>query len=174
MNIRSSSSQSLGDRLCSRRTCVLSVLFVPLVSLTFASIAIYRGTVNDPTTFPPPNRAHGSHHWAFERLLSAALVPLTAAAFVSSPSAYPIIDGLLGISLVVHSHIGVSTCISNSTTYTPRITTSKWDDTFRSSPAFHRQYTYSIWFYISCVDNFFYFFMWEGHGLRLTHAYLLV
>lgn len=71
-------------------------------------LAIYKGTVNDPTTFPPPNRTHGSHHWAFERLLSAGLVPLTAAAFVTSGSAYPVLDGLLGISLVVHSHIGVS------------------------------------------------------------------
>ncbi|TCD67729.1 membrane anchor subunit of succinate dehydrogenase, Sdh4 [Steccherinum ochraceum] len=67
---------------------------------------IYRGTVNDPTTFPPPNRSHGSHHWAFERLLCAALVPLTGAAFVVSGSAYPVLDGLLGVSLVMHSHIG--------------------------------------------------------------------
>ncbi|CAL1711166.1 unnamed protein product [Somion occarium] len=67
---------------------------------------IYRGTVNDPTTFPPPSRTHGSYHWAFERLLSAGLVPLTVAAFVTSGSNYPIVDGLLGISLVVHSHIG--------------------------------------------------------------------
>ena len=70
--------------------------------------AIYKGTVNDPTTFPPPNRAHGSYHWAFERILSASLVPMTAAAFVTSGTNYPVLDGLLGISLVVHSHIGVS------------------------------------------------------------------
>lgn len=74
--------------------------------------AIYKGTVNDPTTFPTPSRTHGSHHWAFERLLSASLVPLTAAAFVTSGSAYPVVDGLLGISLVVHSHIGVSFFLS--------------------------------------------------------------
>ncbi|KIK95834.1 hypothetical protein PAXRUDRAFT_139808 [Paxillus rubicundulus Ve08.2h10] len=67
---------------------------------------IYKGTVNDPTTFPPPSRTHGSYHWAFERLLSASLVPMTAAAFVASGTAYPILDGLLGISLVMHSHIG--------------------------------------------------------------------
>ncbi|KAI0692452.1 mitochondrial inner membrane protein [Cytidiella melzeri] len=72
---------------------------------------VYKGTVNDPTTFPTPNRTHGSHHWAFERLLSAALVPMTAAAFVTSGSAYPILDGLLGISLVVHSHIGFDTIL---------------------------------------------------------------
>ncbi|KAI0296728.1 CybS-domain-containing protein [Multifurca ochricompacta] len=64
------------------------------------------GTVNDPTTFPPPSKSHGSHHWSFERLLSAGLVPLTAAAFVSSGSPTPLIDGLLGLSLIVHSHIG--------------------------------------------------------------------
>ncbi|OBZ77770.1 Succinate dehydrogenase [ubiquinone] cytochrome b small subunit, mitochondrial [Grifola frondosa] len=67
---------------------------------------IYRGTVNDPTTFPPPSKTHGSYHWAFERLLSAGLVPLTVAAFVTSGSSYPVLDGLLGISLVMHSHIG--------------------------------------------------------------------
>lgn len=68
---------------------------------------MYKGTVNDPTTFPPPSKSHGSYHWAFERLLSAGLVPLTAAAFVTSGSNYPIVDGLLGISLVMHSHMGV-------------------------------------------------------------------
>ncbi|KAF5350172.1 hypothetical protein D9756_009146 [Leucocoprinus leucothites] len=67
---------------------------------------IYKGTVNDPTTFPPPSRVHGSYHWAFERLLSAGLVPLTVAAFVTSTTAHPILDGLLGVSLLVHSHIG--------------------------------------------------------------------
>lgn len=69
--------------------------------------AVYKGTVNDPTTFPPPSKSHGSYHWAFERLLSAALVPMTAAAFVTSGSNYPILDGILGVSLVMHSHIGV-------------------------------------------------------------------
>jgi succinate dehydrogenase (ubiquinone) membrane anchor subunit len=63
--------------------------------------------VNDPTTFPPPSKFHGSYHWAFERLLSAALVPITAAAFVTTGSNHPVVDGLLGVSLVMHSHIGV-------------------------------------------------------------------
>ncbi|KAF8452257.1 CybS-domain-containing protein [Boletus edulis BED1] len=54
------------------------------------SCTISKGTVNDPTTFPPPSKTHGSYHWAFERLLTA----------------YPVLDGLLGISLVMHSHIG--------------------------------------------------------------------
>jgi succinate dehydrogenase (ubiquinone) membrane anchor subunit len=63
--------------------------------------------VNEPTTFPPANRSHGSYHWTFERLLAAGLVPLTGAAFVTSGSFTPLLDGLLGISLIVHSHIGV-------------------------------------------------------------------
>lgn len=71
------------------------------------SIAIYKGTVNDPTSFPPPSKAHGSNHWAFERLLSAALVPITAAAVVTTGSQYPLVDAMLGLSLIVHSHIGV-------------------------------------------------------------------
>lgn len=33
---------------------------------------------------------------------------MTAAAFATSGTAYPVLDGLLGISLVMHSHIGVS------------------------------------------------------------------
>jgi succinate dehydrogenase (ubiquinone) membrane anchor subunit len=32
---------------------------------------------------------------------------MTAAAFVTSGSSYPVLDGLLGLSLVMHSHIGV-------------------------------------------------------------------
>ena len=70
-------------------------------------LAILKGTVNDPTSFPPSSRSHGSHHWAFERLLSASLVPLTAAAFVTSGTNYPILDGLFGVGLIMHSHIGV-------------------------------------------------------------------
>ena len=80
-------------------------LTTPKPSISY--IAVYKGTVNDPTDFPPPSKSHGSYHWAFERLLSAGLVPLTAAAFVTSGSQYPVLDGLLGISLVMHSHIGV-------------------------------------------------------------------
>ncbi|KAJ7465237.1 CybS-domain-containing protein [Mycena latifolia] len=73
--------------------------------------AIYKGTVNDPTTFPTPSRMHGSHHWSFERLLSAALIPLTGAAFATSPSVHPVLDGLLGVSLVIHSHIGFDSMV---------------------------------------------------------------
>ena len=69
--------------------------------------AVLQGTVNDPTPFPPSCPIHGSHHWAFERLLSASLIPLTGAAFVTGGTSYPILDGVLGVVLVVHSHLGV-------------------------------------------------------------------
>ncbi|KIS68264.1 uncharacterized protein UMAG_03845 [Mycosarcoma maydis] len=64
-----------------------------------------KGTVNDPTPFPEPNASHGSNHWAFERGLSVALVPLVAAGFAKHGSS-AILDGALALSLVVHSHIG--------------------------------------------------------------------
>ena len=88
---------------------VVSARFIPsnVLRLKRSITAIYRGTVNDPTPFPPPSKSHGSYHWAFERILSAGLVPLTVASFVTSGTNYPIIDGLLGVSLVMHSHIGV-------------------------------------------------------------------
>lgn len=73
-------------------------------------LAILKGDVNQATTFPPPSASHGSYHWSFERLLSASLIPLTASAAVVSGSAYPVVDGLLGISLIVHSHIGFDSC----------------------------------------------------------------
>ncbi|MBW0490535.1 hypothetical protein O181_030250 [Austropuccinia psidii MF-1] len=63
-----------------------------------------KGTINDPTTFPPPNKAHGSIHWTFERSVAASLIPLTTAALVSSQN--PILDGVLGVVLVAHSHMG--------------------------------------------------------------------
>ncbi|EJD43562.1 hypothetical protein AURDEDRAFT_114629 [Auricularia subglabra TFB-10046 SS5] len=72
---------------------------------------IPRGTVNDGLPFPPPSRAHGSHHWAFERLLSASLVPLTVSAYATSASPYAVLDGVLGVTLVMHSHIGFDQCI---------------------------------------------------------------
>ncbi|KAJ3805685.1 mitochondrial inner membrane protein [Lentinula aff. lateritia] len=74
---------------------------------------IYKGTVNDPTTFPPPSKTHGSYHWAFERLISAALVPMTVAAFATSRTNYPIFDGILGLSLIIHSHIGFDSSAVN-------------------------------------------------------------
>ncbi|PAV18411.1 mitochondrial inner membrane [Pyrrhoderma noxium] len=92
-------ARSLVSHLQSRSTTTDAYKYVP-------GGPIYRGTVNDATPFPTPSKTHGSYHWAFERLLSASLVPITAAAAVTTGSQYPLIDAILGVSLVVHSHIG--------------------------------------------------------------------
>ncbi|KAE8211690.1 hypothetical protein CF327_g4595 [Tilletia walkeri] len=70
------------------------------------------GTVNEPTTFPPPSPSHGSYHWTLERTLSIALVPLIAAGAVKH-GASGILDGAIGLSLVVHSHIGFDACLQD-------------------------------------------------------------
>ena len=49
--------------------------------------------------------AHGRHHWQFERLLAAALVPLALAPFAAG-SLHPAADAALGAVLVLHSHTG--------------------------------------------------------------------
>ncbi|KAK1924682.1 mitochondrial inner membrane protein [Papiliotrema laurentii] len=67
---------------------------------------VLKGTVNDAAETYPPHKSHGSYHWTFERLLSASLIPVMGTAAVSTGSAHPILDGLLAVSLVVHSHIG--------------------------------------------------------------------
>lgn len=67
------------------------------------ALADVEGTVNDPTPFPAPNKAHGQYHWTFERLLSVSLVPLIGATAVSSVN--PVLDGVLCTALVAHSHM---------------------------------------------------------------------
>ncbi|EJU05231.1 mitochondrial inner membrane protein [Dacryopinax primogenitus] len=74
---------------------------------------IIRGTVNDAVPYPHPSRSHGSYHWSFERLLCAALIPLTGATFVVSGTAHPILDGLLAVSIIVHSHIGFDASLTD-------------------------------------------------------------
>ncbi|GAA6027241.1 hypothetical protein JCM8097_002516 [Rhodosporidiobolus ruineniae] len=76
----------------------------PIAAANSSAAQHVQGTVNDPTPFPTPNKAHGSYHWTFERLLSASLVPLIGATAVSS--ANPVIDGVLCTALVAHSHMG--------------------------------------------------------------------
>ncbi|KAK3180882.1 membrane anchor subunit of succinate dehydrogenase, Sdh4 [Lecanicillium sp. MT-2017a] len=63
------------------------------------------GPLNDPAPVPEPNAAHGSYHWAFERLLAAGLVPLTIAPFASG-SLNPTMDAVLCSMLLLHSHMG--------------------------------------------------------------------
>ncbi|KAA1097474.1 membrane anchor subunit of succinate dehydrogenase, Sdh4 [Puccinia graminis f. sp. tritici] len=76
----------------------------PIVKADSAADAPYvKGTINDPTTFPPPSKAHGSIHWTFERSVAASLIPLSAATAISS--ANPILDGVIGVFLIAHSHM---------------------------------------------------------------------
>ncbi|WFC98707.1 membrane anchor subunit of succinate dehydrogenase, Sdh4 [Malassezia yamatoensis] len=67
--------------------------------------AYIQGTVNDPTKYPSPDRYHGSYHWAFERLISVALVPLCAAGAVKH-GVSGVVDGGLSVALLLHSYMG--------------------------------------------------------------------
>jgi len=73
---------------------------------------IVQGTVNDPVPIPPANAVHGSYHWAFERLISLGMVPLTIAPFVAG-TANPALDAALGTALLLHSHIGFDACVTD-------------------------------------------------------------
>ena len=68
--------------------------------------------MNDPTTYPPPSPSHGSYHWATERAISVALVPLFAAAAVKH-GASGVLDGALALTLVVHSQMGFQQCLDD-------------------------------------------------------------
>lgn len=77
-----------------------------------ASLAYIKGTVNEPTTYPPPSAAHGSYHWLTERGLSVALIPLFAAG-AAKHGASGVLDATLALSLVLHSHIGFTASLDD-------------------------------------------------------------
>ncbi|PWN44171.1 hypothetical protein IE81DRAFT_321574 [Ceraceosorus guamensis] len=77
-----------------------------------AATSYIKGTVNDPTPYPPPAPSHGSYHWLFERGLSVALLPIVAAGMVKHGSS-GLLDGALAVSLIVHSHIGFDCIIAD-------------------------------------------------------------
>ncbi|RUS32996.1 CybS-domain-containing protein [Jimgerdemannia flammicorona] len=62
-------------------------------------------------TFPTPDPVQGSYLWTFERSLSIALVPLTAAQIVVG--AHPLTDALLGVVLPLHCHLGMDAVITD-------------------------------------------------------------
>ncbi|KAK2762149.1 membrane anchor subunit of succinate dehydrogenase, Sdh4 [Arachnomyces sp. PD_36] len=66
---------------------------------------VVEGTTNDAARVPPTSPTHGSYHWTFERIICAALIPLTVAPFAGG-SLNPIMDAVLCGTIVVHSHIG--------------------------------------------------------------------
>ncbi|KAI4159009.1 MAG: hypothetical protein L6R39_000434 [Caloplaca ligustica] len=69
-----------------------------------------RRAINDPAPIPEPSPTHGSYHWAFERTMSAALIPLTIAPFAAG-TLNPIMDAVLCAGLIIHSHIGFQSII---------------------------------------------------------------
>ena len=67
---------------------------------------------NDAAAIPPSNPSHGSYHWTFERIISAGLVPLSIAPFAAG-SLNPITDAVLCGAILVHSHIGFESMITD-------------------------------------------------------------
>ncbi|TKA73646.1 hypothetical protein B0A55_06498, partial [Friedmanniomyces simplex] len=57
------------------------------------------GTVNDAVHLPPSDPSHGNYHWTFERLISAAILPITIAPFAAG-SLSPLLDGTF-IGLII-------------------------------------------------------------------------
>ncbi|KAF9096415.1 membrane anchor subunit of succinate dehydrogenase, Sdh4 [Mortierella sp. AD031] len=60
---------------------------------------------------PASNHLHGSYHWDFERLLSVSMIPLLAASAING--AHPITDGLLGVVVPIHCHVGFDAMITD-------------------------------------------------------------
>ncbi|CAH0029664.1 unnamed protein product [Clonostachys rhizophaga] len=71
-----------------------------------------QGSVNEPAFVPEPNSAHGSYHWATERLLAASLVPLTIAPFAAG-SLNPFTDAILCGAVLLHSHMGFQQVVTD-------------------------------------------------------------
>lgn len=68
------------------------------------------GTVNDAYIPPPANHYEGGHHWTYERLISAALVPLLVTPIVAGVE-HPLLDVSFCLTLLFHVHAGLKSCI---------------------------------------------------------------
>lgn len=55
---------------------------------------------------------HGNYHWTFERVISAALIPVTIAPFAGA-SMHPLADSVLAGLIIIHSHIGFQSIITD-------------------------------------------------------------
>ncbi|KAG0318373.1 membrane anchor subunit of succinate dehydrogenase, Sdh4 [Dissophora globulifera] len=64
-----------------------------------------------PYKIPAPNSVHGSYHWDFERLLSVSMIPLFAVSAING--AHPITDGLLGVVVPIHAHMGFDAMVTD-------------------------------------------------------------
>lgn len=69
-----------------------------------------KGTVNDAAPVPEPSPSHGSYHWTFDRLVAASLIPITVAPFAAG-SLNPVMDAVLGATILIHSHTGFQNII---------------------------------------------------------------
>lgn len=73
-------------------------------------VGLIVGTVNEPTPMPEVDYFHGAYHWSYERMLAVSLIPLTMTPFVANID-LPLIDSLMSVSVLMHSHIGFQACI---------------------------------------------------------------
>lgn len=69
------------------------------------------GSPNDAYVPPPPDKAHGSFHWDFERILAVAMVPLVTIPLASGGSISTVADSLLASVLLGHLYVGFQSCI---------------------------------------------------------------
>lgn len=68
------------------------------------------GTVNDATPQAEIDYFHGSYHWTYERIIAVSMIPLAVTPFISNVD-YPILDAVLATTILVHGHIGFTSCI---------------------------------------------------------------
>ncbi|RVX74912.1 hypothetical protein B0A52_01189 [Exophiala mesophila] len=73
---------------------------------------VIQGTVNDAAPTLKPHPLHGSYHWTFERVLAVGLIPLTITPFASG-SLNPTLDAVLIFTVILHSHFGFQSCVTD-------------------------------------------------------------
>lgn len=68
------------------------------------------GTVNEPYKIPLVSFYEGGYHWAYERILTVALIPLATFPFIGGVE-YPMLDSIFTVGLLFHAHAGFQACI---------------------------------------------------------------
>ncbi|RUP42925.1 hypothetical protein BC936DRAFT_137882 [Jimgerdemannia flammicorona] len=107
--------ETMALRLAASRATALTALRQPTGTILFhsgrvASIQATKPSQTEAVRIHPTKRTEGSLHWDFERAVSLALVPLTAAQFIQGAS--PVTDFALGVVLPLHIHIGMDAVIT--------------------------------------------------------------
>ncbi|AGO10979.1 AaceriAFR523Cp [[Ashbya] aceris (nom. inval.)] len=73
------------------------------------------GNVNEAFRPPEPNYMQGSYHWYYERISAVSIIPLTLVplygAVTGASVEYPLIDAALCSLLLVHTQMGLTSCI---------------------------------------------------------------